>query len=167
MVSPLIACLPQINLLAFDFDQTLVDVHTFGRWQDSEAELAKHVRPFFRELVLAGAEHGMHMAVVTFSAQVSIIRGVLHEAFGEEIASRIVIRGADGSWTYTGRGACEGKQAHIASAAEELTQFTRCSTLLFDDDEHNVRAALDAGVRAVLCDTHDPHAMVRDLIALS
>jgi hypothetical protein len=66
---------------------------------------------------------------------------------------KIVIRGNDSTWQYLGTGLRAGKQAHIASAVEELTArsqrrgggaaITRASTLLIDDDIDNVRAALE------------------------
>lgn len=40
-----------INLVALDFDFTVIDVHTGGRWQGSADELATHIRPFFRFLI--------------------------------------------------------------------------------------------------------------------
>jgi hypothetical protein len=61
----------QINLVAVDFDMTMVDVHTGGRWQSGEAELAQRIRPFFRAFIPKAAEHGLHVAVVTFSEQVN------------------------------------------------------------------------------------------------
>lgn len=73
---------------------------------------------------------------------------------------KLVIRGADGSWHYGGGGCTAGKQAHIASAVEELNMIskkigsqspyasvTRASTLLIDDDPANVAAALTNGRR--------------------
>jgi hypothetical protein len=64
----------QINLVAVDFDMTMVDVHTGGRWQSGEAELAQRIRPFFRAFIPKAAEHGLHVAVVTFSEQVSCLK---------------------------------------------------------------------------------------------
>lgn len=37
-----------IALLAVDFDNTLVDVHTCGKYRGTPQELANRVRPFFR-----------------------------------------------------------------------------------------------------------------------
>eukprot|EP00953_Heterococcus_sp_UTEX-ZZ885_P031895 16689-Heterococcus_DN1.PRE.7 len=111
----------QINLVAVDFDMTMVDVHTGGRWQSGEAELAQRIRPFFRAFIPKAAEHGLHVAVVTFSEQTKLIRSVLRAAFGKVIAANIVVRGSDATWSYEGVGSKAGKQQHIASAVEELT----------------------------------------------
>ncbi len=63
-----------------------------------------------------------------------------------------MIRGSDNGWLYRGIAKHEGKQAHIASAIEELStnlgetmKFTRASTFLIDDDERNIDAALKNG----------------------
>ena len=40
-----------INLLAIDFDRTIIDIHTGGRWEGSAEELVPHIRPFFQELI--------------------------------------------------------------------------------------------------------------------
>lgn len=58
-----------------------------------------------------------------------------------------MIRGNNDGWRYSGC-ASKGKQAHLASAVEELAarhpeeMYTRASTLLIDDDADNIEAAL-------------------------
>ena len=102
------------------------------------------------------------MAIVTFSPQVAMIADVLAYAFGQETALKIPIRGNDSSWEYSGGGSREGKQGHISSACEEVTQnlqqmaaaassvnpaacgeTRRSTTLLIDDDGDNVAHALE------------------------
>ncbi|CAM9929681.1 unnamed protein product [Ascophyllum nodosum] len=100
-----------------------------------------------------------------------MISKVLKAAF-PHVASQIPIRGDDFSWDYEGRGATEGKQSHMASAVEELTQthaasITRASTLLIDDDVNNVQIALSQGVKSIWCDPRNPNSMISDLINLS
>ncbi len=58
-----------INFLALDFDQTVIDIHTGGRFTGSSSELASHVRPIFSSLVNAAHEAGIKIAIVTFSPQ--------------------------------------------------------------------------------------------------
>lgn len=60
-----------INLLAIDFDLTLVNTHTCGAWQRNANELARHVRPSLKRLIGAAIKSGINVAVVTFSPQVS------------------------------------------------------------------------------------------------
>ena len=59
-----------INLLAIDFDLTLIDVHTGGCWAGSAATLAARVRPCMKQLMDEALSFGTHVAVVTFSPQV-------------------------------------------------------------------------------------------------
>lgn len=174
-----------INFLAIDFDNTLVDVHTGGKWRDNKgaADLARKVRPFFRQLVPLAISHGIHVAIVTFSSQVNLIRAVLDHQFPDH-ASYIPVRGdpasQDFGWAYQGRGNQEGKQAHMASAAEELNnlytartgsrgdtkQITRNTSLLLDDDSYNVMTALENEVRAIYCVPENIDATVQEIIDL-
>ena len=175
-----------INFLAIDFDDTLVDYHTNGKWRETKgaADLAKKVRPFFIELVPMAMKHGIHVAIVTFSRQVNLIRAVLDFQF-PDLASRIPVRGdrnsPDFGWAYEGKGMTTGKQGHMASAAEELNnlycvkglvsggemrQITRNSSLLLDDDTHNIQSALDNEVRAIYCVPDNIDVTVQEIIAL-
>lgn len=91
-----------INLLAIDFDMTILDCHTGGlaklRGFDGAADVATHVRPFFAALIASAPLHGLAVAVVTFSGEIELIRQVLQIAVGEEAAAKVLICGADGSW---------------------------------------------------------------------
>lgn len=133
-----------INFLALDFDQTILDIHTGGRWRGSLEELFPHIRPVYSELIMGALTNGMEVAVVTFSCQTKFVRGVLDhivsdsleknsidiqtlEAIGVmgagnivDTTHRIPIRGGDRSWKYDGAGSSAGKQPHMASAVEEL-----------------------------------------------
>ncbi|CAM9361024.1 unnamed protein product [Pylaiella littoralis] len=175
----------QVNFLALDFDLTILDIHTSGRWPGTPEQLAQRIRPFFQALIPVAVAAGMYVGVVTFSPQVSMISSVLKAAF-PDVASQIPIRGDDFSWEYEGRGATDGKQvregphadvarvpkhSHMASAAEELTQthaasITRASTLLVDDDVNNVKIALSEGVKSVWCNPKDPTTMIKELLRL-
>ena len=152
IVESLVGC--GINFLAIDFDLTLITEHTLGRWCGTIPDLAETVRPLFRVLVPMAMDRDISVAIVTFSPQVPVVLGVIRTVF-PDYESRILIRGNDKSWEYTGNGAREGKQSHMASAAEELASsspglvITRNSTLLIDDDVNNIRIALANRVRAV------------------
>lgn len=66
------------GFIAIDFDATIVQVHTYGRWSASAPALAAHVRPVFRAILKYGVENeDLHVGIVTFSGQVSLIRQVL------------------------------------------------------------------------------------------
>jgi len=130
-----------INFLALDFDQTILDIHTGGAWKGSLEELFPHIRPVYAKLITAAlATHEIEVAVVTFSCQINIVRGILDRIIltgGIErnsikglglvgldgvvdTSTKIPIRGSDRSWKYDGSGSTDGKQPHMASAVEEL-----------------------------------------------
>jgi len=158
-----------INFLAIDFDCTILDIHTGGRWNGSLEELYPHVRPVFADLIEAAVEDEMKVAVVTFTRQVQLVRGILDQIVGPEASQRIPIRGGDRSWKYNGGGSLQGKQPHMASAVEELEsrheglQITRNSTLLIDDDQSNIRTALTNGVRAIWLNPDKPHLLLQNI----
>merc|ERR1719464_673955 len=130
----------EINFLALDFDQTILDIHTGGAWKGSLEELFPHIRPVYTQLITAAlATNEIEVAVVTFSCQTLLVRGVLDriievgldkETSNElgmigiggivDTSAKIPIRGGDRTWRYNGSGSIDGKQPHMASAVEEL-----------------------------------------------
>ena len=159
-----------INFLAVDFDMTLIDRHTEGRWSGTASELLRHVRPEMRQLLRDALDAQMFVAIVTLSPQTSLIREVTRLLFPKDF-QLIIIRGNDGNWFYGGQGSSRGKQPHIASAVEELShahaaQISRRSTLLIDDDAQNINDALVNGVNAILYAPHDASCLQRGVAAL-
>lgn len=124
----------------------------------------------FRHLIPAALDQGIHVAVVTFSGQIDVIRSILDQV--TDRAAEIPIRGGFGghkTFNYEGSGSLAGKQAHMASAAEELEarnkglRLKRASTVLIDDDETNIRHALENGVRAIWLDPQNPLQLLKDM----
>jgi hypothetical protein len=66
-----------IRLVAFDFDLTIVSVHTGGQWMGTADELARHVRPEFACYVARCLDRGLRVSVATFSTQKDLIKKVL------------------------------------------------------------------------------------------
>lgn len=161
-----------INFLALDFDCTILSIHTGGRWQGSPGELLPHVRPIFRELIQAAVHKNIQVAIVTYTPQVGMVRTVLEDIVGHDAAERIPIRGNDRSWQYTGSGSKDGKQAHMASAVEEILShhpgmtFAKNTTLLIDDDPKNIRHALKDGTRAVWLNPDKADNLFKDIVSL-
>ena len=71
-----------ILLVAFDFDMTILDIHTKGRWEGSASDLVPHVRPDMKCLIRNCRDTGIHVAVTTFSSQKELIQEVLQTALG-------------------------------------------------------------------------------------
>ena len=159
-----------INFLALDFDQTVIDIHTGGRFNGTVTELASHVRPVFSQLINAAHTAGIKIAIVTFSPQVDNICGVLDTHF--DFSHEIIIRGRDRSWHYEGSGMKEGKQPFLASAVEELlTKYpdlaiTKKTTLLVDDDPNNIKIALNDHVRGILFNPKRSGNLFKDILSI-
>lgn len=153
-----------------DFDKTVIDIHTGGRFNGPVSELASHVRPIFAQLINGAHKAGIKIAIVTFSPQVDHIQEVLETHF--TFAHEIIIRGRDQSWQYEGNGMREGKQPFMASAVEELlTKYpdcviTRKTTLLVDDDPNNIKMALEGGVRAILLNPGKSSNLISDILLM-
>ena len=74
-----------IKLIAFDFDCTIVTIHTGGQWIDSPEKLAEFVRPCFRSLLPALLQcPDLYVCVVTYSPQEQLIREVLKISMKDE-----------------------------------------------------------------------------------
>eukprot|EP01039_Chlorochromonas_danica_P009865 gene9865-10911_t len=163
-----------INFVAIDFDQTMISLHTYGRFLGKPEELAPFLRPVFLKLVPAIADKNIELAIVTFSGQVSMIRKVLEINFGE-LFKRFVIRGTgrEEDWRVTEKALRKlpGKQGHMASAAAVLNQrgdvvITPASTLLIDDDERNVLEAIASGTPGIVFNPESPLDLLDEMVAL-
>lgn len=152
-----------------DFDQTVISIHTGGRFKGTISELSSYVRPLFENLIISAHDNGIKIGIVTFSPQTENIAHVLEMVF-PEFANEIVIRGRDHSFHYEGNGMKQGKQPFMASACEELLakspemNITKNTTLLIDDDRNNIRLALHDGVRSILLDPDRSHLLIRDIL---
>ena len=103
-----------IKLVAVDFDQTIINMHTCGVWQFSSKSLVPRVRPSFKQFFKAALSCGdLHVAIVTKSPQISLIREVMEQALPECDTSRIHYRGADGEWKEVKGVSKEGTCIHL------------------------------------------------------
>ncbi|XP_068694748.1 uncharacterized protein [Montipora foliosa] len=144
-----------VKLVAVDFDLTIINIHTRGNWQFTAKSLASRVRPTFKLFLAAALEcKNLHVAVVTQSPQVSLVREVLEETFPESDTGRIHIRGTDGTWREVKGVTREGKQQHIESVVsqikkEQKLKIKRDEVILLDDDQKNVELAESCKMRAL------------------
>ena len=130
---------------------TIVDVHTWGRWEESADKLAKHVRPEFQCLIQECLLRGMFVAVATFSMQKELIREVLQNSIQSEID--VPIYGADDVIAPR----MIGKQSQLILARRYFDEKHRDAgaaiaareTVLIDDDGQNIRIAQGDGYRTI------------------
>jgi len=149
----------ELRLLCLDFDRTILRVHTSGCYEGPPEALVQQVRREFADLIQVALAAGTSVAVVTFSPQAALIRGLLHSVMPAELASRVLLRTADPSEMWSGVPGLPSREAgklhHIASAWEGcgLGDARACdwrSVLLIDDDRANTDSAESWGARAVL-----------------
>lgn len=134
----------EIQLLAFDFDQTIVDVHTGGRWSGSAEELASHVRVDFACVIGEALDRDLGVSVVTFSTQLKLISEVLHLRVPGD--RTIPVFGLDDS------GFADGKRNQLRKSVDYFHEHTTAlvgvgpsATVLIDDDTDNIRMARNDG----------------------
>ena len=142
-----------IKLVAFDFDATIIDIHTGGRWKGTAEELAKHVRPGMQCFIRQCLERGIHVSVATFSTQTELISAVLGQTIDHEQAKAIPVFGDnDRVDNYD-----QGKQSQLLLSMNHFNQMhaqrsnpiTPKTTLLVDDDADNIRVATADGYNTI------------------
>lgn len=136
-----------INLLALDFDLTVIDQHTGGRWKGTAEELAEHVRPEVPCLLNSAFNRKIDVAIVTFSEQIGLISNITQQIFPGQY---IPVYG----W-YT---SSEGKQGHLLRAIRDInkshgnTNVSNETTILIDDDKRNIKKARKDGYGTIRYD---------------
>lgn len=152
--------LEKIRLVAFDFDKTIVNIHTGGRWRSSADELYAHVRPEFQCLIGGCLDHGIHVAVATFSTQKDLVDDVLKRSipFATRLSGDVdipIFGGNDRVKNYR-----DGKQSQLLLAMDYFNKQrndyssgsprqTPASTVLVDDDGRNIAVAQSDGYRTI------------------
>jgi hypothetical protein len=162
-----------IQLVAFDFDLTMVSVHTGGQWTGSAEALARHVRPEFPCYVGHSLDRGLRVTVATFSTQKELIKRVLqlsipNDAHGQ--ARTIPVFGGDDylpefengkqsqlmlsiqHFAHGGQGGGEGESNGGEAAGDNSNtdgegklSLGPSQTLLVDDDLRNIHVARSDG----------------------
>ena len=84
----IVLCLQRknIKLIAIDFDNTLLSIHTSGLYQGSVDTLLEHIRTtflyFIQEILDSPSfSQSLHLCIVSFSSQDQLIRKLLQLAF--------------------------------------------------------------------------------------
>ena len=170
-----------IKVLALDWDCTVIQCHTRGSWYGTARDLVPHVRPFFRYLIQTAPKFSIHVAIVTFSGQTSLVHEVM-----KEIAlpsSGYSIRCCDDTWDaadhietlFPSVGICGelGKLPHIASVLREINDSELVNffvpptqVLLVDDDYNNIEIAHKTSVPAIHFDVDDPMSVANSMCEL-
>jgi hypothetical protein len=153
-----------IKLLALDFDLTVIDQHTGGRWKGTSDELSKHVRPEIQCLLNSAFNQNIDAAIVTFSTQIDLIGNVTGQIFpGQHIP------------VYGWYAAKDGKQAHLVKAIDDINaangnkNISNDTTFLIDDDKRNIKKARKDGYHTVRYDPEadNPMSLVESIVNMN
>jgi hypothetical protein len=146
-------------------------------------ELARHVRPAVRRLIVAAVKTGMRIAIVSFSGQCAMIRGALACAMPGIDTSLFAVACSDKQWEVSEmqlrrlfphlpmppaglRVDTLCKLPHLCFALQQLAEkdctlnIQPHNIVLLDDDEMNVASAHAQGVTAVHLVLADPEAFL-------
>ncbi|UJR13812.1 hypothetical protein I4U23_000823 [Adineta vaga] len=150
----IVSCLQRknIKLIAIDFDNTFLSIHTSGFYQGTVDNLIEYIRStfyYFIQEILNSPAFGqtLHVCIVTFSSQEQLIRKLLQLAFKTPKTERIIIRGNTPKLISNMNDEdFLGKQFHLSSVITELaTQRKKTikphEILLLDDDVQNILIA--------------------------
>ncbi len=170
-----------IKLLALDWDNTVLKLHTRGQWYGNSDELYNNVRPFFIHLIQAAQCFKIHVSIVTFSGQTKLITEVMQKIMNINSSNANVdhgqysIRCCDDTWDgidalkeyFPSHIDCEfkGKLQHISSVLKECMKDNVMphETLLIDDDEENIRVAKEVNLPSIRFDPDDEMSLADSL----
>ncbi|KAL7669142.1 hypothetical protein ACOME3_009809 [Neoechinorhynchus agilis] len=158
-----------IRLIAIDFDNTLVGIHTSGIWPETPnavVQLANAVRPVFKVLIPTLINNGFYVAVVTFSTQSELIKASIVECFQRVLP--ILVQGSDFGVFSGFSVSMAGKERHINMVANHIMSLYNdrlgsSEILLIDDNYNNVDVARQYGHKAI--HFHEGHRTVRHILS--
>ena len=166
-----------IKVLAIDFDQTLINIHTEGMWWRDNESIVPYIRPQFRALIVevlknhndSSDRSNLTIAIVSFSSQVNVIRAVLQDILDQAAkdledcggglptsADQIQVQAFMPRFFMV-----KGKQEHLENLKCSLHEV-----LLIDDSQLNILIALHHGVRAIWFNPDHPNELWDDLATL-
>jgi len=160
-------CKKNVRIVVLDLDQTLLDIHTKGRWAATSQTLGtQHIRPVFRKLLPEWLKAGIPVGIATFSPQEALVESMLTLTFEDvEINRNVFVRGfrSDDQDNLSQQSDDEdgfghdfdndtGKRRHIQCILDRLPEGGTVSAqevLFVDDDESNISSAKKDGHRVV------------------
>ncbi|CAF0727597.1 unnamed protein product [Rotaria sordida] len=144
-----------IKLIAIDFDNTFLSIHTNGYYQGTVDSLLGYIRStfhyFIHEILDSSAfNQTLHVCIVSFSSQEQLIRKLLQLAFKTSKTDRIIIRCNTPEFVAHMDEDFLGKEYHLSSVVTELATRRNKTIkpneiLLLDDDVQNILIAEEFG----------------------
>ena len=138
-------------LFILDFDETIIDIHTYNNWKLSHQKLIEHIRPVFITLINLWIRSGDKVAIATFSKQVKLIKKVLNQVFNGH--KFVVCGGMPDKFS-------DGKNEHIKKICKKL-KMEKNQVLYIDNDIINVNLALKENIRSICF--NDENTLINEL----
>jgi len=140
-----------VELMAFDWDQTANEIHTFNGKFESIYQVASTISPDYIDITLAWCEQGKPNAIVTYQdedvtvagSRVSgpyMIRRALDLVLPKECAKNIYIDAANLSFDPR-----LGKNPHLQNAKRRFKINSSNRVMLVDDTYNNIKQAIRSG----------------------
>ncbi|CAF1397808.1 unnamed protein product [Rotaria sordida] len=174
-VRDIVLCLQRknIKLIAIDFDNTLLSIHTSGYYKGTAENLLEHIRStflyFIQEILDSPAFcQTLHLCIVSFSSQEQLIRKLLELAFKTSKTDRIIIRCNTPEFiSNINEKNFLGKEYHLSSVVTEIATKRNKTIkpneiLLLDDDIRNILIAEKFGHKVLEIRDHISLDILKD-----
>ena len=165
----------QIKLICIDFDNTLISIHTYGKWKDNPKKLVKYVRPIFIKFIKKCIQRKINIAIVSFSPQEQVIRTVLNNIFGKQ-SKKILIKTTNQKYKpdkifckiNRKKLILKRKVPMILSVCNKIYKKKKIiimphQILLIDDDYNNINIAKKSGFKTYLFNRYSEKNIMSDL----
>jgi len=164
-----------VRLVCIDFDDTLLSIHTNGRWDGDPIELSNYIRPVFVKLIRSCVKKNIHVAIVTFSPQEQTIRICLEHYF-KDILHHIHIR-TNNMDNKPNKTFCKLLKKKLVLKRKVPMILSVCNdiyyrtgeiiypkhTLLIDDDLNNIKVAKKSGYKTYHFSNNSDVKIISDL----
>lgn len=165
----------KIKLICIDFDNTLISIHTYGKWNDNPKKLVKYVRPIFIKFIKKCLQRKINIAIVSFSPQEQVIRIVLNSIFGKQ-SKKILIKTTNQKYKpdkifckiNRKKLILKRKVPMILSVCNKIYKKKKITImppqiLLIDDDYNNINIAKKSGFKTYLFNKYSEKNIMNDL----
>lgn len=164
-----------IKLICIDFDNTLLSINTYGRWDGDSIELSNYVRPIFIKFIRNCIKKKIHVAIVSFSPQENTIRECLEHYF-KDIIHHIHIKTNNMKYK-PNKTFCKLLKTKLVLKRKVPMILSVCNdiyyrtgdivypkhTLLIDDDWNNIKTAKKSGYKTYYFNQDSDVRMLADL----
>lgn len=166
-----------IRLVCIDFDDTLLSINTFGKWDIDPLELTDYIRPVFIKFINNCLKKNIHVAIVSYSSQNDVIYKCLYYFLKDNI-NKIYIMTSN-KLNQCDKKYCKKikkniimkrKNPMILSVCTEIyfkykEQLHPNQVILIDNDWNNIKMAKQGGFNTYHFNNNSDNTFFNDLIS--